>query len=153
MTTGLCDKGGRADWNIANILPTVPFAAYLGSHIMDALETQSYIDGFPALASFIASDPDHSTFIYKRFDRLASRNLLILQSELAEMQSQLDAFDQEDWARYQSRGPGYQTALNDLQSWEAYKATHGSNSARLNLVNEIRRTMKEYREQIHSSIL
>jgi hypothetical protein len=109
---------------------------------------QAYIDGIPALAAFIASDPDRSTFIYKRFDRLASRNLLVLQSELAEMQSQLDAFDREDWARYQNRGPGYQAALQDLQSWEAYKATHGLESDRLKLIRDIRRTLKEYSKYI-----
>lgn len=96
----------------------------------------------------MASDPDRSTFIYKRFNRLASRNLLILQSELAEMQSELDAFDREDWAIYQDRGPGYQAALHDLQSWEAYKATHGPNSDRLKLVSDIRRTLKEYRKYL-----
>lgn len=116
---------------------------------MCPLRDQTYIDGFPALAAFIASDPDRSTFIYKRFDRLASRNLLILQSELAEMQSQLDAFDREDWAKYQNRGPGYQAALQDLQSWEAYKATHGPESDRLKLIREIRKTMKEYSKHIH----
>lgn len=111
---------------------------------MDSPGSQAYIDGFPALAAFIASDPDRSTFIYKRFDRIASRNLLILQSELAEMQSRLDVYDKEDWAKYQGRGPGYQDALHDLQSWEAYKATHGPESDRLKLVAEIRRTLKEY---------
>lgn len=112
---------------------------------------QAYIDGFPALAAFIASDPDRSTFIYKRFDRLASRNLLILQGELAEMQSRLDAFDGEDWSRYQNRGPGYQDALQDLQSWQAYKATHGPESDRMRLVLEIRRTLKEYSKHMHRS--
>lgn len=107
---------------------------------------QAYIDGFPALAAFIASDPDRSTFIYKRFDRLASRNLLTLQSELADMQSQLDAFDREDWARYQNRGLGHLAALQELQSWESYKSTHGPDSDRLQLMKEIRRTLKGYSE-------
>lgn len=113
---------------------------------MNSAGTQAYIDGFPALAAFIASDPDRSTFIYKRFDRLASRNILILQSELADMQSQLDAFDREDWARYQNRGPGYRAALQELQSWESYKSTHGQDSDRLRLMKEIRSTLKEYSE-------
>lgn len=113
---------------------------------MSSPTEQAYIDGFPALASFIASDPDRSTFIYKRFDRLAARNLLILQDELAEMQSQLDNFDREDWATYETRGPGYQSALRDLQSWEAYKATHGLDSDRIKLVMKIRKALNEYSE-------
>lgn len=47
--------------------------------------SRSYVHGFGSLASFIASDEDHSTSIYKRFDDLASRNLLYFQSELAEL--------------------------------------------------------------------
>lgn len=113
---------------------------------------QVYIDGFPALAAFIASDSDRSTFLYKRFDRLASRNLLILQNDLAEMQSQLDAFDREDWARYQTRGPVYQGALQELQSWEAYKAAHGPKSDRLKLFAELRKTVREYRKYMNQTI-
>lgn len=65
------------------------------------------------------------------------------------MQSQLDAFDREDWATYQNRGPGYQDALQALQSWEAYKTTHGPDSNRLKLVEKIRRTLKEYRKYMN----
>jgi hypothetical protein len=55
-----------------------------------------HLDGFPSLAAFIASDRDRSTLIYKRFDELAARNLLYLQSELAELHAKQRAFDQED---------------------------------------------------------
>lgn len=134
--------------NLSPITRSEPFSHKILSE-MNTPGDQTYIDGFPALAAFIASDPDRSTFIYKRFNRLASRNLLIIQSELADMQSQLDAFDREDWARYQSRGPGYQAALLDLQSWEAYKTTHGPHSDRLKLVAEIRSTLKEYRKYMN----
>lgn len=116
---------------------------------MNLTNEQVYIDGFPALANFIASDPDRSTFIYKRFDRLAARNLLILQDELAKMQSQLDHFDREDWATYETRGPGYQSALRNLQSWEAYKVTHGLDSDRVKLVMNIRKSLSEYSEYSH----
>lgn len=60
------------------------------------------------------------------------------------MQSQLDDFDREDWVKYRNRGPGYEAALQGLQSWEAYKATHGLDSDRLKLVKEIRKTLREY---------
>lgn len=56
----------------------------------------SYLGGYPSLAAFIASDRDKSAAIFKRFDRLAARNLLYLQSELAELEVQLDKFDAED---------------------------------------------------------
>ena len=47
----------------------------------------SYLKGYPSLAAFIASDKDKSTVIYRRFDRLSARNLLYLQSELAELEA------------------------------------------------------------------
>lgn len=45
------------------------------------------LDGFPSLAEFIASDPDHTSLVFRRFDKLAARNLLYLQSELAELEA------------------------------------------------------------------
>jgi hypothetical protein len=39
---------------------------------------------------------ERSTAIFKRFDRLAARNLLYIQSELAELQAKLDEFDRQD---------------------------------------------------------
>jgi hypothetical protein len=45
------------------------------------------LDGYPSLAEFIASDPDHTSLVFRRFDKLAARNLLYLQSELAELEA------------------------------------------------------------------
>jgi hypothetical protein len=47
------------------------------------------LDGFPSLADFIASDHDRTSLVFKRFDKLAARNLLYLQSELAELEAKL----------------------------------------------------------------
>jgi hypothetical protein len=52
------------------------------------------VNGFPSLAAFVASDADKTTLIFKRFDRLAARNLLHLQSELARLQKKLDSLDE-----------------------------------------------------------
>lgn len=51
------------------------------------------LSGFPSLVAFIASDRDRTTLIYKRFDELAARNLLYLQSELAKLQAQQHLYD------------------------------------------------------------
>ena len=56
-----------------------------------------YLKGYPSLAAFIASDKDESTAIYRRFDRLSVRNLLLFQSELAELGAQQDSLDEEDF--------------------------------------------------------
>jgi len=56
-----------------------------------------YLKGYPSLAAFIASDPDHTSAIFKRFRRLGARDLLHLQSEIAELQAQQDALDEQEW--------------------------------------------------------
>lgn len=56
----------------------------------------TYLASYASLAKFVSSDPDHSTAIFKTFDRLAARNLLYLQSELAELQAQQDRYDDDD---------------------------------------------------------
>lgn len=96
-----------------------------------------YADGYPALAAFIASDRDGSTAIFKRFTRLAARNLLLLQGELAELQAQLDAFDEEDVEDINT--------LQSLRNWEDYKARQKDEPRRMDLIKRIRSTLKEYR--------
>lgn len=63
---------------------------------MDSENISPHLHGYPSLAAFLASDPDQTTAIYKRFNRLAARHLLHLQSELAELQSQQDQLDEEE---------------------------------------------------------
>ena len=45
------------------------------------------LDGYPSLAEDIASDPDRTSLVFRRFDKLAVRNLLYLQSELVEVEA------------------------------------------------------------------
>lgn len=103
---------------------------------MDRLRQQLHAHGFPSLAAFIASDRDRSTFIFKRFSRLAARNLLLLQSELADLEARLDSLDKED----ERDGDG----LQSLRNWEYYRARNESDSERMKLIVQIRATMREY---------
>ena len=45
------------------------------------------LDGYPSLAEDISSDLDRTSLVFRRFDRLAVRNLLYLQSELVELEA------------------------------------------------------------------
>lgn len=54
-----------------------------------------YPMGYPRFAAFIANDEDRSTTIFRRFQRLSSRNLLYLESELAYLEAEQDRLDQE----------------------------------------------------------
>jgi hypothetical protein len=60
-------------------------------------DTPQYLCGFPSLAAFIATDPDQTTAIFSRYRRLGARHILHLQSNLAELQAELDLLDREDW--------------------------------------------------------
>ncbi|KAL7929792.1 hypothetical protein V8C35DRAFT_314331 [Trichoderma chlorosporum] len=101
---------------------------------------QIYVDGFPSLAAFIASDRDRTAAIFKRFNRLAARNLLALQSELAELQSRLDYYDQED--------QGGRDTMQSLRNWQDYKARADEEPERMKLMSQLKMTMREYREAL-----
>ena len=100
--------------------------------------------GFAGLADFIASDKEHSTSIYRQFERISARNILYIQSELRELELQQDAFDREDAA-------GDDDALASAMEWEllrerAEDPNNGKDIQRLELIKKIREKVKEYRE-------
>jgi len=80
--------------------------------------------------------------MYSRFDRLSTRNLLYLQSELAALQHQQDEFDREDFLDAQT------DARNIARSWEAFESVaeiQGSKAAkRIALVRNSREKVNEY---------
>jgi hypothetical protein len=98
-----------------------------------------YVDGYPSLAALVASDRDGSTAIFKRFNRLAARNLLVLQSELVELQMKLDKFDADD--------QDSDLTMQSLRNWEDYKARARDDPSRMNLFCEIKDKMREYSER------
>ncbi|KAF1949990.1 hypothetical protein CC80DRAFT_497020 [Byssothecium circinans] len=106
----------------------------------------TFIKGYPSLAEFIASDYDHSTFVFKRFGRLSARNLLYLQSELAELEALQDEYDREDSKasldEKSSRRDGkmFQARARDVNFPRDQK--------RMELVKDIRAKIKEYEEAI-----
>ncbi|VUC34359.1 unnamed protein product [Clonostachys rosea] len=97
------------------------------------MSDREHPDGYPSLAAFMASDPDRTALIFKRFDRLTARTLLYLESELAELQAQLDAFDEED--------RGSPCARN----WTTYKEKWKIYPQRAKLLEGIKETMMEYK--------
>ncbi|KAF2422990.1 hypothetical protein EJ08DRAFT_725165 [Tothia fuscella] len=98
-----------------------------------------YVPSFPSLAAFIASDRDRTTLIFKRFDRLAARNLLHLQSELAQLQKQLDVLDEKDASHMEQK--------QCLRNWDDFMAVVegvACQKERFELSERIRRTMRDY---------
>jgi hypothetical protein len=53
-------------------------------------------DGYPALADFLAQDPDHETFVFRKFKKLAVRNALYLQGELTALEEEVETLAKSD---------------------------------------------------------
>jgi hypothetical protein len=101
------------------------------------------LPGFPSLAAFIASDKDKSTAIFRRFDRLAARNILYLQSELTELEAQLEAFDRAD-------SNGTLGEKDAARNWQKFKErAKAASPERMDLVLDIRQTLKAYSTFLH----
>lgn len=79
-----------------------------------------YPQGFPRYAAFIAFDEDKSTTIYRRFDRLASRNLLRMESELAELELTQDQLDEDIHADLSNEFRASLVYANKLENYTSY---------------------------------
>jgi hypothetical protein len=125
------------------------------------------LEGFPSLAHFISKDDDAA--IFRTFDELGARNLLYLQSNLNELDTQLKRLDDED-AKNSAGNPGLRISAReyrslkaaahrekDLEAVEPQASPHHNSivlngeisrnyfSDRVELHNKIKHAMKEYR--------
>jgi hypothetical protein len=99
-----------------------------------------YVNGYPSLAAFIASDSDHSTAIYRGYHRLAARNLLYLEAELFQLERRQDELDDEDFR-------GDLSAKQYIRDFSTFNSnTNPRCKVRRELSIEIREKIKEYRE-------
>ena len=106
----------------------------------------TYATGFASLANFIASDPDRTTLVFKLFDELAARNLLYLQSELAELQARQQRLDSE----HLSADLDAKQCARNFASFEMAAEDGGDfkQKDKRDLTLQIRKTLKEYRESL-----
>ncbi|KAK5217409.1 hypothetical protein LTR72_009526 [Exophiala xenobiotica] len=115
-----------------------------------------YISGFQDLASFISSDIDGDATIFRRFETLSARNLLYLQSEMAELEALQARYDKEDAEEASKEGSGWSTIRSCGKDWNAFEreansptpSTRDHFKKRMELVLTIRSKLKEYREAL-----
>jgi hypothetical protein len=101
--------------------------------------TQVQLEGYPSFAEFIAQDSDAA--IYRKFERLSARNLLYLQSELQDLEGQLQAFDQED-----AKDINDEEAQKTARSWRHYSDEgNGRSRKHREIQAKIIMKIKEYR--------
>jgi hypothetical protein len=98
--------------------------------------------GFPAVAEWIARDPDNETFVFRKFDELSARNLLHLQSQVILLERKLRASDERFRANEDLR--------KSLLAWETFAArasdgSHPKETEKMELIKEIQVKLKEYR--------
>jgi len=105
-------------------------------------------DGYPALAAWIARDPDNETFVFRKFDKLAARNLLCLQSELIELEREID--EQDEQARLSGDAEERQRSRLSSRRWESFienaRDPARPEKKRLEKIIELRHKLKEYRQ-------
>ena len=74
------------------------------------------LSGFPQTAHFLAADPDKSTVIFRRFDKVSIRNLLNLEGRVAALEAFQEDLDREDFLYNQDEEDIPEVA----QSWEDF---------------------------------
>ncbi|KAI0152714.1 hypothetical protein GGR57DRAFT_470082 [Xylariaceae sp. FL1272] len=129
-------------------------------NIHQAPSTNRTLPGYSRWASWIASDLDSEPLVFRKFDELASLNILYLQSEMLDIERQLRDLDQED-----IRCPDIDS-VNAARQWEVLIAqstlsmpsdsesidteTKASMRARrrMKLILRLRTTIKEYHEAL-----
>jgi hypothetical protein len=99
-------------------------------------------DGYPALSSWIARDPDSETFIFRRFSRLAARNILHIQAQLFALEHEIDQLDEE------SRNSDDLEARQSLRRWETLmehaRDTKRTESKLIQKLDQFKTLLKEY---------
>ena len=110
-----------------------------------ATSNQEYPNGFASVAAFIAKDPDNTSTIYRRFDRLTARNLLYLQSKLQSLEATQDQLDEEDLRTDDIESKRAATSWEDF---ERLAKTQGREreKKRMEVAEQIEIAIKKYRQ-------
>ncbi|KAI1200924.1 hypothetical protein F5X97DRAFT_291666 [Nemania serpens] len=114
----------------------------------DRQATPPPLEGYAAVAGWLALDPDGETFVFRKFDNLAARNLLCIQSELLAVEKELALLDRRDAeaARDDLR------AKDTARSWDTLvsrsSAGHDGSRRRIELLESLRSKIKEYHEAL-----
>lgn len=101
------------------------------------------LDGYPTFARFIAKDPDAA--IYRKFESLSARNLLYQQSQLNDLERQLDELDSKD-ATEKALDINNEAGERVAREWQHF--AHDDNDRaklRRQVQERIKRHIKEYR--------
>lgn len=106
------------------------------------IELGALRDGYPALAAWIARDPDNEAFVFRKFNRLGARNILHLQSQLITLEYEIEQLDEE------ARKSKDLEAQQSSRRWETLMKQAGDPNRperqRLEKLDELRKLLREY---------
>ncbi|KAK5164483.1 uncharacterized protein LTR77_009689 [Saxophila tyrrhenica] len=98
-------------------------------------------DGAAAISQFLSYDPDQETLIFRRFDQLAARNLLHLQSELTELEIKQAGYDRSAAI---SDDHELQSSTRDWARMRTNAHTRAEEKARVALGDDIEMKLERY---------
>ena len=97
--------------------------------------------GFAAAANFLASDADHESFIFRKFSKLAARDLLDMQNELKYLEQQQEQLDREVT---RSEDDVLCSAARNYDDFVESLETHQGVQKRKDLQDEIHSKLEKY---------
>jgi hypothetical protein len=102
-------------------------------------------DGYPALSDFVAQDPDHETFVFRRFKQLSARNIFNLQGELIKLEEDVAAVERK---AADSTDPDLHLAMRSWTVLDENSRRPGRDSERKQreLANALDEKLKKYCE-------
>lgn len=103
--------------------------------------------GYAQWASWLGSDPDGETLVFRKFNELAALNLLYLQSELLEVEGRLSELNEvslksKDMSLLRASRE-YETLLRQCEP----PGDREDARERMDLIKDLRLKMKEYRKE------
>ncbi|OCL02415.1 hypothetical protein AOQ84DRAFT_423003 [Glonium stellatum] len=111
---------------------------------------KKYLEGFPSVSALLSSDPDLQ--VYRRFNSLASRNLLYLQAEILDLEARLEELDAADLEAANVEDSEWMEVKLSARCWEAFteKVENGEEREveRIRLIRQIRERLAEYQDSI-----
>ena len=111
-----------------------------------AVLDKEYPNGFASVAAFIAKDPDNTSTIYRRFDRLTARNLLYLQSKLQNLEATQDQLDEEDLRTDDVESKRAATSWEDFERLAKTQGREERERKRMEVAEQIEIAIKKYRQ-------
>jgi hypothetical protein len=106
-------------------------------------DTMTHSFGFAAVADFVASDADQQLFVFRKFNKMAARNLLEMQNELQFLEQRQEELDRE------VELSGDEILCKAMRNYDEFKEnldSHPGLQERRKLQEQVEQQMHKYRK-------